>query len=281
MQGYISVHTPVISVILPVHDEEKYIRDTLDSVLAQSFVDFELIVINDGSSDATKSILDEYISMDRRVIIINNKISIGVADSLNKALDIAKGKYIARIDAGDAVDHLRFQKQAEYLEASPDTFILGSWAQIMNDKKKIIAEWIVPPEITGKILYERNGVVHPAVLIRKELFNKIGRYNAFYKRAEDYELWTRALKNKLEINNLQEFLTSIMERQEGVSTKYLRAMAKDTFRIKMKYLFYFFSLANVLYTLRSLIGSILPIWLFNFLARQYGEKLNCKIFVKK
>lgn len=277
----LSMNTPIISVILSVRNEEKYVKDTINSILSQTFSNFEMIVINDGSIDATKSILDEYISMDSRVRIINNQISIGIANSLNKALDIAKGKYIARIDAGDTADYRRFQKQVEHLEASQDTFILGSWAHVTNNKKEIIAEWITPPEITGRILYEKNGVLHPAVLMRKELFNKIGRYNAVYKRAEDYELWARALKNKLKINNLQEFLTSFMERQEGVSTKYSRAMAKDTFKIKLKYLPYFFSITNVFYTLRSLIGSILPAWMFNFLARRYGEKLSCKIFVKK
>ncbi len=129
------MNTPIISVILPVRNEEKYIRSTIDSILAQSFVDFELIVINDGSSDATKSILKEYISMDSRVKIIDNQNSIGVASSLNKAIDIAEGKYIARIDAGDTADYLRFQKQVEYMEASQETFILGSWAYIINNKK--------------------------------------------------------------------------------------------------------------------------------------------------
>ncbi len=272
---------PIISVILPVRNEEKYIKSTIDSILSQSFADFELLVINDGSSDTTKRILEEYMFKDKRVRIIDNLVSIGVANSLNKALEAARGKYIARIDAADTAERLRFQKQVEYMEASQETFILGSWAYIINDKKELIAEWKTPAEITDKILYKKNGAVHPTVLIRKDLFNKIGNYNPFYKRAEDYELWARAVKNKLKIKNLQEFLTAIMEREEGMSTKYLRAMARDTFKIKLKYLPYFLSLANLSYTLRSLIGSILPLWVFNLLARRYGEKLSCKIFIKR
>lgn len=276
----LSMNTPVISVVLPVRNEEKYIKDTINSILTQVFSNFELIVINDGSSDATKSILEEYMSMDSRVKIIDNPIPMGVANSLNKAIDIAKGKYIARIDAGDTADSQRFQKQVEYMEKFKDTFILGSWSYIVNNKKEIIAEWKVPSEITDKILYKKNGVIHPTVIIKKDLFDKIGNYNSLYRRAEDYEFWARALKNKFKVENIQEFLASIMERQEGVSTKYLRAMAKDTFKVKLKYLVYFFSLTNVLYTFRSLIGSSLPFWMFNLLARRYGEKLSCKIFVK-
>lgn len=272
---------PIISVILPVRNEEKFIRSTIDSVLSQSFADFELLVINDGSSDTTKKILGEYVFKDKRVKIIDNLVSIGVANSLNKALEQARGKYIARIDAADTAERLRFQKQVEYMEAFQDTFILGSWSYIINDTKEIIAEWKTPAEITDKILYEKNGVVHPTVLIRKDLFEKIGNYNPFYKRAEDYELWFRAVKNKLKIKNLQEFLTTIMERKEGVSNRYLRAMARDTFKIKLKYLFCFLNSASLLSTLRSLMGSILPLWAFNLLAHRYGKNLSCKIFIKR
>lgn len=272
---------PVISVILSVRNEEKYINYTLYSILSQVFSDFELIIINDGSIDRTKIILDQYASVDNRIKVVDNTISLGIAASVNKGLNISKGKYIARIDAGDIADPYRLQKQINYMETHIDTFVLGSWAYFINIKKEAISEWKVPCEINDKILYKQNGVIQPTVLIRRELFEKIGGYNYSYVLCEDYELWARTLKNKLKINNIQEFLTSVMTRPEGMSTKYKRGMVKYTFKVKLKYLFYFRNFWNFIYTLRSLIALILPLGIFNYFAMRYGERLSGRTIVRK
>lgn len=272
---------PLISVILPARNEERYIKPTIESILSQTFSDFELIVVNDASTDKTEVIISGYVSYDNRVKMINNRNLLGVAASINKGIDIAKGKYIARIDAGDIADRCRLQKQVKYMEAFKDVFILGSWSYIINEKKEIIGEWKVPCEVDDRELYKRNGIVHPTVVIRRELFQKIGILNSFYHRAEDYEFWARALRYKFRINNLQEFLTSVMEREKGVSSKYFGRMMQDTFRVKIKYLRCFFNFWNVLSVLRSFAGCILPVSTTNYLVRRYANFLSCKVFLKK
>ena len=244
----------------------------------QSFENFELISVDDASVDNTGNILREYASRDKRIIILTNRPALGLAGSINKGIGRAKGKYIARIDAGDRAEPDRFQQQVEFMEKFNDISILGSCAYLINSNKEIIGEWKVARQVDVRLLYKKGGVIHPTVIIRKELFDKIGRYEPSYGRAEDYELWARALKNRLKISNHQEFLTSVMLREGGISAKYYKTMAKDTFRVKLKYLPYFFNFINLIYTLRSLIGYLLPAWLFwllvflGFLLLNYSEQ---------
>lgn len=272
---------PIISVILSLRNEEKYVKETINSILIQTFSKFELIVINDGSTDNTRNILAEYVSQDSRVKIIDNEVSIGIAKSVNKALDFSQGTYIARIDAGDTSVPERFQKQFEFMEAHPDIFVLGSSAYITDSCKTIVGEWVVPCEVNDKILYQRNGVIQPTVLIRKDLFLKIGKYNPVFSRAEDYELWARTLKNKLKISNLQECLSFVSDRPEGISKRYVKAMMKDAFLIKIKYLPYFFNFCNLISTLRSLIGIFIPLFVFNYVAVRYSQTISSKKFFKQ
>ncbi|MEW6008114.1 MAG: glycosyltransferase [Candidatus Omnitrophota bacterium] len=271
---------PLVSIILAVHNEENFITKTLDSILHQTFKDFELIVINDCSKDKTGEILKSYASSDPRIKVIKNETCMGLARSLNKGIEISEAKYIARIDAGDIAEKSRLEKQVKYMEEFSDVSVLGSWAYLIDIKGEVIGEWRVPEEVNARILYMKNGVVHPTVLIRKELFSNIGKYNFSFKHAEDYELWARALKNKAKLMNLQEFLTFVSQRAEGVTRKHFKGMRKDTFRIKLKYLPYFFSIQNLLSTLRSLLGYILPTSISYYLSNKYAKALADKMFKK-
>ncbi|MBU1727499.1 MAG: glycosyltransferase [Candidatus Omnitrophica bacterium] len=271
---------PLISVILPAHNEEKYLKATFDSLLTQTFSDFELIVVNDGSTDNTGKLLAEYAALDARVRIIHNEFSLGLIGALNKGISFAKGKYIARIDSGDTATPDRFQKQFEYMESHKDVYILGSWAYVIDPESRIVAEWVTPIAVDSKVLYQRNGIVHPAVLIKKELFDTLKGYDRRYSNAEDYELWARAIRGGFKIRNLQEFLTSIMERRIGMSIKDLRKRAWDRFRVKARYLAVFFCLTNLFSTLRSFIACSLPVPVFIYLERKYGKTLTGKTYLK-
>lgn len=271
---------PIISVVLPVRNGEKYIEFTLDSILSQTFGDFELIVVNDASQDSTKRILEKYASLDNRIRVIENKVLMGMTNSMNRGITASRGRYIARMDAGDIALPDRFNRQVRYMEQNKDISVLGGWAYLINKERKIIGEWKVPAKIDSRSLYEVNGVIHPSVLMRKDVFDKIGKYDSFYKITQDFELWARALKNKYKISNLHEFLIYYME-EEGYSSKYFITTRRETFIVKLKYLFCFFNIRNLLSTLRSFTGCFLPSRFTKYLAHKYSETLTGKTFKGK
>nr|QNO55030.1 hypothetical protein FPOEFMDM_00015 [Methanosarcinales archaeon ANME-1 ERB7]QNO55101.1 hypothetical protein MNNOGLJF_00015 [Methanosarcinales archaeon ANME-1 ERB7] len=251
---------PLISVVMSTYNEEKYVKDSIASILNQTFSDFEFIIIHEyGSTDRTLEILKCYSVLDERINILINDEYIGFAESLNKGIKNAKGKYIARMDAGDISHPERFEKQVKFLEEHEDVCIVGTWAYWIKKDKKIIGEWRPPAVINNISLFKISPAIHSSIMIRKKLFEEIGNYNSKY-RAEDFELYMRAMKNGFGIANIQDFLINIAYR-EGISIVKIREMQKSTFKIKLRYLPYFFNFWNVIYTMRSLVGCLLPSFL--------------------
>ena len=142
VKNLIKANTPQITVLMPVYNGEKYLRQAVDSILNQTFKDFEFLIINDGSTDKTLAILQEY--KNKRVKIINNKKNIGLTKSLNKGLKLAKGKYIARMDADDISLSNRLRKQIDFLDKHNKIGVLGTQMKIINNSNKIVGEYKTP-----------------------------------------------------------------------------------------------------------------------------------------
>lgn len=181
-----------ISVIMSVFNtKEEYLRASIDSILSQTFKEFEFIIVNDGSSRNTVCILESY--TDSRICLIHNDENIGLTRSLNRALAAASGKYIARMDADDISYASRLEKQYKYMEQHPETDILGSWCRrgkrIDKCGGKVTNEW-------RKVwmLFRNHGIVHSTAFIRREFLkrNKL-MYDAAMKKAQDYKLWVDCL----------------------------------------------------------------------------------------
>jgi glycosyltransferase involved in cell wall biosynthesis/exopolysaccharide biosynthesis predicted pyruvyltransferase EpsI len=193
-----------VSVVMPVYNGEKYIKEAIDSILNQTFSDFEFIIVNEyGSNEAVCKIIQEYAKKDKRIVIINNTEKLGISASLNIGMDRAKGKYIARMDADDISESTRFEKQVAFLDEHPEISILGVRPVIFGE-----ADWQWPietdPEYCRAMLLFFHPVVHPSVMIRKADFDKHGlRYNENYHATEDYDLWARA-SEYLKISNIDE-----------------------------------------------------------------------------
>jgi len=126
---------PEVTVLMSVYNGEKYLREAIDSILNQTFTDFEFLIVNDGSTDRTAEILRSY--DDPRIIIINNEKNIGLTKSLNIGLRMAKGEYIARMDADDVSMPERLQKQIELLNQKKNTGLVGTYYTIINEKGKV------------------------------------------------------------------------------------------------------------------------------------------------
>ena len=187
-----------ISVVMSNYNTPiKYLKESIDSVLNQTYSNFEFIIIDDGSTDDSLEFIKSY--DDPRIQLIINEENIGLTKSLNKGFEVAQGEFIARMDTDDICYPERFEKQIEYMKNHPDTFVCGSWAKILDEKgNSRIEDWACG-EIKDTEVYRINllfcnypNVWHPSVLIRHQLLldNNI-KYDTECKYAQDYELWTR------------------------------------------------------------------------------------------
>lgn len=184
---------PLISVLLPAYNVAKYLPDAIDSILAQSFKDFELLILDDGSIDETPEIVSKF--HDNRIKYIKQPVNLGLANNLNVGLSMAKGKYIARMDGDDISLPERFQIQFDFLEAHPDIDLCSCGLQMFGGGDKVWTREIDPEAIRITMLFY-SPVLHPTAIWRRESFEK---YKLYYNQdafpAEDYDLWSRAIQN--------------------------------------------------------------------------------------
>lgn len=196
---------PRVSVILSVYNGEKYIKQAIESILHQTFKDFELIIIDDGSTDNTSFVLDGF--NDSRIIRVKNEKNIGLVKSLNKGLNIAKGEFIARMDADDVSVSDRFEKQIAYLDKHKDIGVLGTYMEQVDDKGKTLSLFKVPESHKDILCRMLSGtaIVHASVVMRRNILMSVGSYNPEFLHTEDTELWTRLIL-KTHFANLPEVL---------------------------------------------------------------------------
>lgn len=182
---------PKISVIMPTYNSDRYVAETIQSVLNQTFTNFEFLIINEfGSNDRTVEIANSF--GDPRIRIIQNSKREGLAESLNIGIREAKGKYIARVDADDLYESTRFEEQVKYLDEHKDVSVLGTWQKHYGGSSKFVhRSKITPEDVKASLLFDCD-LCHSTLMFRREDFIK---NNLFYKTdliQEDYELWTRA-----------------------------------------------------------------------------------------
>ena len=183
---------PKISVIMPVYNGEKYIREAIDSILTQTYADFEFLIIDDGSTDASPQIVRSY--NDPRIRFHQNEHNMGVAATLNRGLDLAEGEYIARMDADDISLPQRFAKQVEYMDSHPKVAVCGCGIQLTGAQcgERLFAQ--TPAQMKVDMLFSC-GLAHPTVFMRSTVFGKNGlHYDERFSKLEDYALWVETLR---------------------------------------------------------------------------------------
>jgi glycosyltransferase involved in cell wall biosynthesis len=179
---------PKISVIMSVYNEETYLSQAIESVLNQTFGDFEFIIIDDGSTDDSFEIIKSY--TDQRIRLMKNESNIGLTRSLNIALGLAVGEYIARQDADDSSLPDRFAEQVSFLEKHPETVLLGTGVYVIDEGGKVLRREI-PSIAPGQKLRESNQFVHGSVMFRRAAIAQLGLYQELFRYSQDYELWLR------------------------------------------------------------------------------------------
>ena len=225
--------TPKISVILPVYNAQSYLQESIESILNQSFEDFELIMINDGSTDGSLSIMESY--TDQRIRIINQS-NAGLPISLNRAIAQARGQYLARQDADDISLPERFAKQVAYLDTNPQCALLGTWAQILVENTptdRSLSHPHLNSDIQLKLLFF-NCFVHSSVMIRKRALETSGLYPEDPEKfpPEDYDLWLRIAKH-WDVANLPEILLQYRELPNSISRSKLNMMQERARRMSL------------------------------------------------
>lgn len=205
---------PTVSVVLPAYNAEKYLKESIDSILAQTYTDFELLVINNASTDGTRALVESY--TDPRVKLINNPSNLGLIGSLNVGLKAARGKYIARMDHDDRSLPERFQKEIDFLEKHPEVAIVGTWSNIMDSNGKFIRlhRNATRSNVIKYELMYGNSLTHPSLMMRRKEILELGGYDPKWVNTEDYELYSRAIR-KYRLANIPEPL--IFYRVHGAS----------------------------------------------------------------
>jgi len=197
---------------MPAFNAEDYIKEAVDSVLSQTFQDFELIIIDDASTDATVKIVKRYIRKfpnKIRLIEVKENLNCGGDKCANEGLKVAHGKYIARMDADDVADHTRFEKQINFLTANRDVFLVGSNAYVINKKGTIIGEKLEP--LSSEDIYSAyfgfHPLVHPTCMFKRKLRDgQSFKYEIKYSANNDYYTFFKLICQGYKFVNLEEKL---------------------------------------------------------------------------
>lgn len=211
---------PKVTVLMPVYNGEKYLQEAINSILEQTFTDFEFLIINDGSTDGSGEIIQSY--HDGRIRLVRNETHIGLTPSLNKGIDLALGKYIARMDCDDISLPNRLEKQVIFMEFHPDVGVCGTWARVIDEKGDIKGKVRSPARYAaGTLCWRPSPFIHPTCMIRTDLLME-NKYNPDYTHAQDYELWLR-LCRKTSFFNIAQFLL-LYRKHPGSITQSKREM---------------------------------------------------------
>ncbi len=234
------MNDPLISVLLPVYNSEKYLARAIQSVLIQSFTDFELIIINDGSTDKTELIILSF--PDPRIVYIKNDTNRGLILSLNRGIEMAKGTYLARMDADDICLPDRLAKQKTFLDQHAEVVMVASTVNFIDEQDREKGNWpldreTISPSAIRKAMPYENCIAHPSIMIRLSIIKNL-KYKEYQENIEDYDLWLRMLNRSMNIAKIEEPLLLYRLHGDSITTMHLKS--KNVFfthwKIKRRFL---------------------------------------------
>ncbi len=230
------MQTPLLSIIIPTYNAEKFISQAIQSILDQTYNNFELIIINDGSTDKTKIIIESF--NDKRIRYFENEKNSGIVFSRNKGLKLAQGEYIGMLDADDIAYPEKFEEQINFLEQNKDFGMLGSWANFIDEEGVGLAgNWKLKatPEMIPAIMLFKNYFLQSAVIYRKQCINQYS-FRKGFDILEDYLIWMEIIR-KHKVWNLQKYLIKYRVHGGGVTKMHQEEKLekeKKVFRIQLK-----------------------------------------------
>lgn len=243
MNGVHNHMGPKVSVILPVYNGELFIRDAINSIISQTYINFELIIINDASTDKTAQIINSFV--DDRIKVITNEYNLGISLTLNRAIENSNGELIARMDADDMADTNRLKKQVDFFMKNSGYSLLATCIEpfsdtsIGNDERlKELETWYNSSCTDKEIresLYIGNCLNHPSVMYKKSHIIQVGGYRNQYDYAEDYDLFLRIIKIG-KVHKLKEKLLKYRVHTKQISTEYREEQQERETAIKVELL---------------------------------------------
>ena len=187
---------PAVSVLMCVYNtKEEWLREAIESILKQTFRDFQFIIVLDCPTDGSEQVVRSYAGRDDRITVVKNEENLGLTKSLNRGLAVAKGKYIARMDSDDVSLPNRLEMQYRYMEANPGTVVVGARVFTPGLNQAVIYEWTGDQQaLKIRLLFHNYGVPHPTAFIRRSVLTDHGiTYTEWVKKSQDYKLWVDLL----------------------------------------------------------------------------------------
>jgi cellulose synthase/poly-beta-1,6-N-acetylglucosamine synthase-like glycosyltransferase len=235
---------PKVSVVMSVYNGERYLAEAIESILAQTFPDFEFIIIDDGSTDSTPDILNRY--DDARIVLVRNQENIGLTRSLNRGIRMAHGDYVARQDADDVALPERLAAQVSFLDEHPGIGVVGTWVAYIDENGRPIKIIRTPasPALIRWLLLFGTCLMHSSVLIRRSCLEGVAVYRSEILYAQDYDLWIR-LSAKTRLANLPEILQQMRVHEQRISIQHYEQQEQIVRGIMQR-------------TMTSFLGGIVP-----------------------
>jgi glycosyltransferase involved in cell wall biosynthesis len=219
---------PAVTVLMPIYNGQDYVKDAIDSILSETFSDFEFLIIDDGSKDKSAEIIKSY--KDPRIKYVSNVTNRGLPTTLNLGIELARGEFIARMDCDDISLPQRLERQVDFMRSHPEVSACGTWIKTIGDAAGFVNKYFTDSgDIKASLLFNTS-LAHPSVIMRRSALNKLNiRYSTHYRYfEEDYALWIE-LSKYTELANIPEVLLlyrihkksvshiNISNRQEGIS----------------------------------------------------------------
>jgi glycosyltransferase involved in cell wall biosynthesis len=212
---------PIVSVLLPVYNGDRYLAEAIESILAQSFKDFELLIVNDGSTDRSRQKLERYAAQDDRIRLIHRE-NRGLIQTLNEMLALARGEFLARMDADDISSGDRFALQVKFLQQNPEYVCVGGAYDLIDPKGRTVLHSVMPEtnaEIQQALLSGQTIINHPCAMIRRSALQQIGGYDEAMQTVEDLDMLLRLGEIGL-LANLPDTVLKYRFHMESVSAKH-------------------------------------------------------------
>ncbi len=225
-----------LTVLMSVYNSERFLAESVESILGQTFTDFEFVIVDDGSSDGSREIIERYAALDSRIVVLANEENIGLTRSLNRGLDVARGHYLARQDADDVSLPQRLARQVEYLDRHLSTGLICSGIEVIDCNGRTLARKL-PPEsdsgIKAGLLIKNHVIWHTTVMARLAEIHKAGGYDPAVRYAQDYDLWWR-MGRSTGFGGLGEALVRWRSNPEAISSRSREEQLESMFATSLR-----------------------------------------------
>lgn len=268
---------PRVSVLMPAYNSEKYIATAIQSILNQSFADFEFIIVDDASTDKTFEIITQLAATDSRIVMMRNESNQGISKNRNKLISLARGEFIAWQDSDDIAKPDRIAKQVAFMEQHSRVGICGGYVEFFNDRvgHRSIRKYDETDKDLRKKIFRFSPVAQPAAMIRKEVFTTVGNYNEDLAVAEDIDMSFRIGTN-YKFGNVPDVVLEYRQHQSSATFKKLKNMEKITLNVRRKFSkngAYHVSPVDILYNVVQFLTlyifpATIRVKLFNFLRNE-------------